>query len=149
MIPVFAAMTAIFPVSRCARDMSRPGNRSEMSRCQVACPQPAMRPISSARENFCSANHAIARLRQPRILLGPDAFVNEAYKGLVSGRDRICIGSIGTAYAFNEIVDKKRNAFQNLAKTMRGEHRNYKDSGGRENVFRSYFHAGMSSDEQQ
>ena len=50
------------------------------------------------------------------------AFVDEAYKGLVSGSDQVVIGSIGPADTFNEIIDKRRNAFQNLAKMMRGEH---------------------------
>lgn len=50
------------------------------------------------------------------------AFVDETYKGLVSGSDQVIIGSIGPADTFNEIIDKRRSAFQNLAKMMRGEH---------------------------
>ena len=50
-----------------------------------------------------------------------DAYVDETYKGLVSGSDQIIVGAIGPADTFNEIVDKRRNAFQNLAKVMRGE----------------------------
>lgn len=50
------------------------------------------------------------------------AFVDETYQGLISGSDQIIIGSIGPADTFNEIVDKRRNAFQNLAKMMRGGH---------------------------
>ena len=49
------------------------------------------------------------------------AFTDEAYKRLASGEDQIVIGSIGPADAFNEIVDKRRNAFENLAKMMRGK----------------------------
>ena len=48
-----------------------------------------------------------------------DAFVNEAYKGLASGSDQIVIGSIGPADTFNEIVNKRRTAFQNLAEMIR------------------------------
>ena len=50
------------------------------------------------------------------------AFVDEAFKGLASGSDQVIVGSIGPAETFNEIIDKRRNAFQNLAKMMRGEH---------------------------
>lgn len=50
------------------------------------------------------------------------AFVDEAFKGMASGSDQVVIGSIGPAETFNEIVDKRRTAFQNLAKMMRGEH---------------------------
>ena len=49
-------------------------------------------------------------------------FVDEVFKGLESGSDQVIVGSIGPADTFNEIVDKRRNAFQNLAKMMRGEH---------------------------
>ena len=48
-----------------------------------------------------------------------DAFTDVAYKGLVSGRDQIIIGAIGPADTFNEIIDKRRTAFENLAKTLR------------------------------
>ena len=50
------------------------------------------------------------------------AFVDEAFKGMASGSDQVVIGSIGPAETFNEIIDKRRSAFQNLAKMMRGEH---------------------------
>ena len=50
-----------------------------------------------------------------------DAFTDEAYKGLASGSDQVVIGSIGPADTFNEIVDKRRTAFENLSKMMRGE----------------------------
>ena len=50
-----------------------------------------------------------------------DAFIEEAYKGLASGSDQVVIGSIGPADTFNEIVDKRRIAFENLSKMMRGE----------------------------
>ncbi|CAD6581187.1 MAG: hypothetical protein ASARMPREDX12_000385 [Alectoria sarmentosa] len=51
-----------------------------------------------------------------------DAFVDETYKGLASGSDQVIVGSVGPPDTFNEIVDKRRNAFQNLAKLVRGEH---------------------------
>jgi len=47
------------------------------------------------------------------------AFTEKAYQGLVEGKDQIIIGSIGPADTFNEIVDKRRAAFENLAKMMR------------------------------
>ncbi len=50
-----------------------------------------------------------------------EPFIDEAFKGLASGRDQIIIGSIGPAATFNEIIDKRRVAFENLAKMMRGE----------------------------
>jgi len=49
-----------------------------------------------------------------------DQFVEQAYKGLASGSDQVIIGSIGPADTFKEIVDKRRAAFDNLAKMMRG-----------------------------
>ena len=49
------------------------------------------------------------------------AFTDEAYKGLASGSDQIVVGSIGPADTFNEIVDKRRTAFENMAKLIRGE----------------------------
>ena len=48
-------------------------------------------------------------------------FTDAAYKGIESGKDQIVIGAIGPANVFNEIVDKRRAAFQNLAKMIRGE----------------------------
>ena len=50
-----------------------------------------------------------------------EEFSNKAFDGLFSGSDQIVIGSIGPEDTFNEIVDKRRTAFQNLAKMMRGE----------------------------
>jgi hypothetical protein len=50
-----------------------------------------------------------------------DVSTDEAYKGLASGSDQIIIGSIGPTETFNEIVRKRRTAFQNLAKMIRGE----------------------------
>ena len=47
------------------------------------------------------------------------AFVDEAFKGLNAGSDQIIIGSIGPADTFHEIIDKRRAAFENLAKMMR------------------------------
>ncbi|KAL4882670.1 hypothetical protein BJY04DRAFT_217163 [Aspergillus karnatakaensis] len=49
-----------------------------------------------------------------------DAFIEQTYEGLVAGKDEIIIGSIGPADIFNEIVTKRRTAFENLAKVMRG-----------------------------
>jgi len=49
-----------------------------------------------------------------------DVFTDEAYKGLASGSDQIIIGSIGPADTFNDIINKRRTAFENLAKLMRG-----------------------------
>lgn len=48
-----------------------------------------------------------------------DKFIDEAYTGLVSGNDQIIIGAIGPADVFNDIVDKRREAFDNLTKIMR------------------------------
>ena len=49
-----------------------------------------------------------------------DKFTDAAYEGLASGKDQIVIGAIGPAETFNEIVDKRRLAFENLSKLMRG-----------------------------
>jgi hypothetical protein len=49
-----------------------------------------------------------------------DLFTEEAYKGLVTGHDQIIIGSVGPAQTFNEIIDKRRAAFESLSKMMRG-----------------------------
>ena len=49
------------------------------------------------------------------------AFTDLAYKGLASGSDQVVIGTIGPADTFNEIIDKRRTAFENLAKMIRGE----------------------------
>ena len=51
-----------------------------------------------------------------------DQFTDEAYKGLFEGKDQIVIGAVGPADAFNEIIDKRREAFENLAKLMRSSH---------------------------
>ena len=57
-------------------------------------------------------------------------FVDETYKGLVSGKDQVIVQSVGPAETFNEIVpvetfneivNKRRSTFQNLSKWMRGE----------------------------
>lgn len=48
-----------------------------------------------------------------------DVFTEQAYKGLVAGHDQIIIGSIGPTETFNDIVDKRRAAFESLAKMMR------------------------------
>jgi hypothetical protein len=49
-----------------------------------------------------------------------DAFTEEAFNGLTSGKDQIVIGSVGPADTFNEIIDKRRAATEWLAKVMRG-----------------------------
>lgn len=49
-----------------------------------------------------------------------DAFIDQAYQGLAEGKDQIVIGSIGPPETFNEIIDKRRTAFANLSKMMRG-----------------------------
>ena len=48
-----------------------------------------------------------------------DAFTEEAYEELSSGKDQIIIGSIGPADTFNEIIDKRRAAFEALTKMIR------------------------------
>ena len=51
-------------------------------------------------------------------------FTDEAHKGLLDGKDQIIIGSIGPADTFHDIVDKRRSAFENLAKMLRsGTHK--------------------------
>ena len=47
-------------------------------------------------------------------------FTDEAYKGLASGSDQVIVGSVGPADTFNEIIDKRRLAFENLSKMLRG-----------------------------
>ncbi|KAK5212449.1 hypothetical protein LTR41_001395 [Exophiala xenobiotica] len=49
-----------------------------------------------------------------------DKFTDAAFKGLTSGRDQTVIGAIGPEETFHEIIDKRRTAFENLAKMMRG-----------------------------
>lgn len=51
-----------------------------------------------------------------------DAFTEEAYQGIFSGKDQIIIGSIGPADTFNEIVDKRRTAFEDLSKLITTSH---------------------------
>ncbi|OCT52073.1 hypothetical protein CLCR_09272 [Cladophialophora carrionii] len=48
-----------------------------------------------------------------------DKFCDAAFDGLLSGSDQIVIGSVGPAHHFHDIVDKRREAFENLAKMMR------------------------------
>jgi hypothetical protein len=48
-----------------------------------------------------------------------DQFTNEAHTGLVAGKDQIIVGTIGPAEVFNGIVDKRREAFENLAGVLR------------------------------
>lgn len=54
-----------------------------------------------------------------------DAFVDEAYKGLVSGEDTILIGGMGPRPGLSEslhtVVNTRRDAADRLAKMIRGE----------------------------
>ncbi|MCJ1308573.1 hypothetical protein MMC25_002226 [Agyrium rufum] len=47
-------------------------------------------------------------------------FVEVAYKGLAAGSDQIIVGSIGPEDHFNDIITKRRAAFDGLSKMMRG-----------------------------
>lgn len=49
-----------------------------------------------------------------------DTFTEQAYKALAEGHDQIVIGSVGPPETFNEIIDKRRSAFEALAKMLRG-----------------------------
>jgi short-subunit dehydrogenase involved in D-alanine esterification of teichoic acids len=51
-----------------------------------------------------------------------DQFTDAAHRGLLEGKDQIVIGAVGPAETFNEIVDKRRDAFENFAKLMRSAH---------------------------
>ncbi|EXJ59037.1 hypothetical protein A1O7_06468 [Cladophialophora yegresii CBS 114405] len=51
-----------------------------------------------------------------------DRFCDAAFDGLLSGSDQIVIGSVGPAQFFNDIVDKRRQTFENLAKMMKERH---------------------------
>ena len=46
-------------------------------------------------------------------------FVDEAFRGLVAGSDQIIVRSIGPVDTFHEIINKRRNAFEHLAKEIR------------------------------
>jgi hypothetical protein len=52
-----------------------------------------------------------------------DQFTEEAFNRLAAGEDQIVIGSVGRMPkdAFDKIVDKRKDAFEDLAKMMRGE----------------------------
>lgn len=52
-----------------------------------------------------------------------DVFTQQAYEGLVEGKNQIVIGSIGPAETFHGIIDKRRAAFTDLARVMRGGER--------------------------
>lgn len=52
-----------------------------------------------------------------------DAYVNEAYKGLASGKEEVITGSIGPADTFNEIVEKRKTQHENFAKMVLETHR--------------------------
>ena len=46
-------------------------------------------------------------------------FTDEAHKRLLEDKDQIIVGAIGPAETFHEIIDKRREAFNNLAGFMR------------------------------
>ncbi|KAL9602066.1 MAG: hypothetical protein Q9219_002062 [cf. Caloplaca sp. 3 TL-2023] len=48
-----------------------------------------------------------------------EEFCDKAYAGLAEGSDQVVIGSIGPREAFMDVVDKRRGAFEFLAKMMR------------------------------
>ncbi|KAL1962132.1 hypothetical protein VTN77DRAFT_536 [Rasamsonia byssochlamydoides] len=48
-------------------------------------------------------------------------FIDIAYRRLVGGEDQIVVGAVGPTETFHEIIDKRRTAFTNLAKAMRGD----------------------------
>ncbi|KAL8839736.1 MAG: hypothetical protein Q9170_001607 [Blastenia crenularia] len=48
-----------------------------------------------------------------------DQFCNQAYDGLAKGQDQVIIGSIGPPENFMDIVNKRRGAFDFLAKMIR------------------------------
>jgi hypothetical protein len=49
-----------------------------------------------------------------------DAFVEEAYNGLVAGEDTVFVGAIGPKEMFNDIVEKRRTIFDSFSKLLRG-----------------------------
>ncbi|KAL8939314.1 MAG: hypothetical protein Q9211_002794 [Gyalolechia sp. 1 TL-2023] len=48
-----------------------------------------------------------------------DEFCDQAYEGLAKGQDQVIIGSIGPQENFMDVVNKRRGAFDFLAKMMR------------------------------
>ena len=50
------------------------------------------------------------------------AFVEEVWKGLTLGNDEVYLGAPtgSSVEAFNDLVEKRRPAFENLTKVMRG-----------------------------
>ena len=48
-----------------------------------------------------------------------EKFCNEAYDGLAKGQDQVVIGSIGPKDKFMDVVAKRRQIFEFLAKLMR------------------------------
>ncbi|KAK1142800.1 hypothetical protein N8T08_007234 [Aspergillus melleus] len=51
-----------------------------------------------------------------------DQFINEAFAGLLEGKDQVVVGSIGNAERFHEIVAKRREAFEELAAIFDSHH---------------------------
>ncbi|KAI9683494.1 MAG: hypothetical protein M1822_006034 [Bathelium mastoideum] len=47
-------------------------------------------------------------------------FTDQAYKGLTSGSDQVAVGAVGQADLYNDVLNKRRTVFENLAKMMRG-----------------------------
>lgn len=48
-------------------------------------------------------------------------FTDQAYQGLVEGKDQVIVGSVGPEGLFFDIVNKRRAATTEFAKMMRGE----------------------------
>jgi len=49
-----------------------------------------------------------------------DQFTDAAYRGIASGSDQVVIGSVGPEETFNDIINKRRTACENLSKILRG-----------------------------
>jgi hypothetical protein len=49
-----------------------------------------------------------------------DEFIDAAMAGLLSDKDQIVIGSVGPVAEFDDIVNNRRRAFENLAKILKG-----------------------------
>lgn len=50
-----------------------------------------------------------------------ERFTDEAFQGLVEGKDEIIVGGIGPRDVFLDIVDKRRAAATQLAKMLLGD----------------------------
>lgn len=47
-----------------------------------------------------------------------DQFIDETFAGLLSGKDQVVVGSIGPVDLFHQIVNKRRESFEELAALM-------------------------------